>query len=216
MSELLLIDPDAHRRAELASRLVGRGFAVRSVGTVREAELAIARRRPDGIVIDAGVAETSHEVLERVCASGPIRIVALVREPSDARATPRVTITYSSMDLDTLVAALVELFAPSPRAPALDFASELAELRRTFSSKLPARLAELTAAIDAAKVDDAKLDAARAIAHRLRGAAGSYGHASFGEAVTRIDELLAGVPDWDEITRAVASATASLATGGPR
>lgn len=68
--------------------------------------------------------------------------------------------------------------------------AELAEVRRAYSARLPARLAELTAAIDDARMDAALVPHAHMLAHRLGGSAGSYGHPAVGAAVEEIERAL--------------------------
>lgn len=65
------------------------------------------------------------------------------------------------------------------------------ELHREFSSKLPARIETLAAAIraaDAARDDLALREEARGFAHKLRGSAGSYGFPAISAMAERIEE----------------------------
>ena len=64
-----------------------------------------------------------------------------------------------------------------------DFAAELAEMKRGFAARLPAKLDEIRAAAAARSVEDV-----RALAHRLRGTCGSYGLAGVGDAIGAIED----------------------------
>lgn len=71
-----------------------------------------------------------------------------------------------------------------------DLAHQLLVLRQEFVTKLPAKLAALEAVARASSHDPEALVAATALAHRLRGSAGSFGQPAVGMAVGRIEELL--------------------------
>lgn len=76
-----------------------------------------------------------------------------------------------------------------------DLLAELAEVRRQYTARIPERLVELAAAIEAA-IDPALADAARLahahlLAHRFAGSAGSYGHAELGAALGPVARALA-------------------------
>ncbi len=66
-----------------------------------------------------------------------------------------------------------------------DFATRLAELRRGYIASLPGKLDEIAAAIDRRALEDT-----RALAHRLRGTAGSYGVAAISSAVGAIEDRI--------------------------
>ena len=88
---------------------------------------------------------------------------------------------------------------------------QLAALRLDFAARLPAKVAEVEAAVRAAQRDPAALVDAVRLAHRLGGSAGSYGHVELGEAIRRVEDLLVRAPTpWDEIARALATAIALL------
>ena len=79
--------------------------------------------------------------------------------------------------------------------PADDRAAAVAlidRLRAEYRQGLPDRLAELRAALAAARSDPAGLPEAHRVAHRLAGTAGSYGCHGFGEACGQIEDALAG------------------------
>ena len=66
-----------------------------------------------------------------------------------------------------------------------DFAAELAELRRVYIASLPLKLDEVAAAVARRSLDDAC-----AIAHRLRGTAGSYGVPTVSAALGAIEDRI--------------------------
>lgn len=66
-----------------------------------------------------------------------------------------------------------------------DFAAQLAELRRGYVASLPRKLDEIADALDRRSLADA-----RALAHRLKGTAGSYGVASVGAAASAIEQQI--------------------------
>lgn len=70
-----------------------------------------------------------------------------------------------------------------------DFATELAELRQRYVQSLPQKLDELAALLEAWR-----LPAARALAHRLRGTAGSYGVTAFGARAGAVEDAIDALP----------------------
>jgi HPt (histidine-containing phosphotransfer) domain-containing protein len=96
-----------------------------------------------------------------------------------------------------------------------DFAAELAELRRVYIASLPGKLDEIGDAIGRRSLTDAG-----ALAHRLRGTAGSYGVAAVSDSVGAIEdrvEAAAGVETlslWSELESLLAAARAVIAAIG--
>ncbi len=80
----------------------------------------------------------------------------------------------------------------------------VAALMRAFGPKLPARLAAIEAALAHARSGDAEgLGAARRLAHKLHGTAGSYGYAAVSVAAGELEALLdENPPNWDEVDAA--------------
>lgn len=65
----------------------------------------------------------------------------------------------------------------------------LAKLREAYGAALPAKLAELRAGLLAANSVET-IDAARMLAHRLRGTAATYGFPDVSDACARIEDAL--------------------------
>jgi len=102
--------------------------------------------------------------------------------------------------------------------PADDRAAAVAlidKLRAEYRQGLPDRLAELRAALAAARSGPEGLQEAHRVAHRLAGTAGSYGCHGFGEACGQIEdalsEALQGTDPWPRIDEAFKAATAGAA-----
>jgi chemotaxis protein histidine kinase CheA len=103
-----------------------------------------------------------------------------------------------------------------PRDPA--FEEELAALRRAFGLRLPARIDEVAAALDAARGSRPGSEAclaARRLAHNLHGTAASYGFAPVSAAMQRVVDGLDALSDssgadaeslWSSIERALEQA----------
>lgn len=94
-----------------------------------------------------------------------------------------------------------------------DFAAKLGELRRAYIATLPIKLDEIAAAVTRRALEDT-----RALAHRLRGTAGSYGVASISEAVGAIEDRIDGAATggespslWKELEALLASARKAVA-----
>lgn len=95
--------------------------------------------------------------------------------------------------------------------------AELAEVRRAYAARLPDKLAELRAALEAARAGEEPLVEARHVAHRLAGSAGSYGHPAVSAAVAEIEHaLIAAIAEPAEREALLAAAIERAATIGPR
>ncbi|HEY2513017.1 MAG TPA: ATP-binding protein [Polyangiaceae bacterium] len=105
-------------------------------------------------------------------------------------------------ELRTLLAAATRP-APPPRP---DLAQAVAELRREYLENFPGRVSEVVASLDAAlsaPADRKMLERARAVAHKLKGASGSYGLLAFSAVVARAEDALLALLDvHDEEARA--------------
>lgn len=71
----------------------------------------------------------------------------------------------------------------------MSVADRLAKLREAYGAALPAKLAELRAALLVADSVET-VAAARMLAHRLRGTAATYGFPEVSEACARIEDAL--------------------------
>ncbi len=94
----------------------------------------------------------------------------------------------------------------------------LAEIRTSYRRGLPAKLDALDAALRAAR-DGGSLEAARRLAHTLKGTSGSYGFAAFSTALEDIEERIGSEEGsaervaWDEVEDALRRARAWLEEG---
>ncbi len=97
----------------------------------------------------------------------------------------------------------------------------IAPLRDAFREKLPARVADLAAALAAGRAGDAaQLAEAHHQAHAFQGTAGSYGFDAVSSAALAIEELLEGrlgtprasaAPAWRELEAALGRLRAAVA-----
>lgn len=81
----------------------------------------------------------------------------------------------------------------------------LTALRAEYARRLPSRVRRVALALGAcrrAPGDALRLERARALAHRLRGTAGSYGFAAVGAAAGRVEDGIVRLA-WDEIDSAL-------------
>lgn len=236
---VLLVDDDADLRALLRSALGAVGLAVLEAATISAAQDHLAHRSPDVIVVDGQLPDGQGvELIERIrTRDRVVRIVFVSAFYRDLTTFKRLTteldvamVVYKPIDPASFAAKVSELAGPaalaagSPRpaepGSATAFAIELAELRTQFSERLPAKLDELAQAAEAARRDIADVAAARMLAHRLRGSAGSYGHTAVGEAVGVVEDRLAEAAAtvgsvrrhlWEELEQALHDARAATA-----
>lgn len=237
MKTVLLLDDDEDLRALLRSALVAHGLEVLEAGAGAEADDALGRHPVDLIVVDGVLPDgPGLAFIERLRARDRgIRIVFLSTLYRDLKTFRRLTreldvslVVYKPVDPTTFAAKLMELAEPGEgvtrsvppeSSGASDLARELGELRRQFTEKLPHKLEELESAVRDARTDAARLGDARMFAHRLRGSAGSYGHAAVGELVGVVEDLLNEALSsgsgrrffWEEVAGAVRDARLAIA-----
>lgn len=104
-------------------------------------------------------------------------------------------------------AAMSEANPPTNDARAAAIQAALAELRAEYAEGLPALIRELSAAVDAACLSTGGPDIRhlQTLAHRMHGAAGSYGFKGVSAAAAKLEVLLASRDDdraaFDEVLR---------------
>lgn len=217
MKTVLLLDDDRDLRALLRAALVARGLQVFEAGTAREAQDALAWRWVDLAVVDGFLPDDSGvEFIARLRASNRrIRIVFVSAFYRQLETFHRLTteldvslVVYKPINPSSFadrVAAILEPPVPPPEAqPATtDPGLELAALARDYAERLPGKVAELKGAIEQARSDVSAIGAARMLAHRLCGTAGSYGFSAVGELMGQIEDLLIAVGGTDPVRRFV-------------
>jgi diguanylate cyclase (GGDEF)-like protein len=236
VSTVLLLDDDKDLRALLRSALTSHGVEVVEAASGREADTVLGRTSADLVVVDGLLPDgPGLGFIERLRGRDPrVRIVFVSAFFRDMKTFRRLTteldvslVLYKPLDALSFAAKVVELIAAqggdaagadaATQDAGAAFAAEMAELRRAFAARLPQKLEQLTQAIADARSDLSRIAAARTLAHRLRGSAGSYGCAATGNAVGVIEDLLVelerpGMTDsWDEVDRALADARLAAA-----
>jgi diguanylate cyclase (GGDEF)-like protein len=112
--------------------------------------------------------------------------------------------------------------SPAPAADE-DPSKGLARLRQEYARALPAKLDSLAAALDRLRETPGSadlLEAARLLAHRLRGTAGSYGFVDVSAAAGRIEDILVEAPPggpgpaaWEGLEAALGDARSGCGAG---
>lgn len=208
MTSVLLVDGDSEFRGLLTAGLRAAHYEVVAVGTVAAAEAAALRAVIDLLIVagelpDGTAAELIEKVRER---NRTVPVILTVVALRDQQALDRLNgemdvceVLEKPLDVDDVIHRIGRLL-DQPGTPAAAISSstltaEFAALRSEFTSKLPGKLRDLEVALALAKCDRECIPTARGLAHRLRGSAGSYGHADLGEAAGRVEDLLAEVQE---------------------
>jgi CheY-like chemotaxis protein len=201
-------DPDLRRLGEISLSKVARWDVV--VGSSgREAVALAAAHVPDVVLLDVSMPDMD----------GPAALAEIRRDPRSAsipvvfitaRALPQeidallalgaagvMTKPFDAVRLAERLSALLGwegqgILPPAkPKEPtALEAA--LAAQRAEYASVLPRRIEALTSALAAAREKGSvpMLEAARVLAHKLRGSAGSHGLLTISEAAAAIEEAI--------------------------
>ena len=204
MKTVLLVDADIEFRSLVTAKLRASQLEVVEAGTMAAAETASASTAIDLVVMDDQSLDGSGTVfMEKLRASNrTIPMILIFAVSNDWQTLERMTkeldvcqIFHKPMKIEDFVNQVRQLLdepkEPVAASPASTLAAELEALQAGFTAKLPQKLDELEAAIVFAKIDREGIAAARGLAHRLRGSAGSYGHAELGETVGSVEDLLA-------------------------
>ncbi len=239
MTKTLILDADRDLRALLGSALAASGAEVLEAGSTREAEEQLSRGPVDLAVVDGNLLNGAGlDFIARLRQRDrTIRLVLLSAHFRDLKTFTQLTteldvslVMYKPIEPIGFAQRITQLLSPlpAPAAPAKAaepsatsaLALDLGALRTQFASRLPDKLAALTVALEAARLDPGRLDDARTLAHRLRGSAGSYGYAAVGAAVGLVEDLLkADDPSkvaarrffWEDVEGALRDARAAAA-----
>jgi CheY-like chemotaxis protein len=226
--KVLLVDDDAdlRRLGKLSLGKIGGWEVVVAASGEAAVDLA-ARELPDVVLMDVsmpgmdGCAALAKLREEPKTAAIPIVFMTARALPDEVArlvalgAAGVITKPFDVMDLPTQLLALLtsrgEAVAPDRGGPTSPAHDGLVAMRREYVAALPSRVEELAAAVVQARrpSDAGSVEAARTLAHKLRGSAGSHGLAAVSEAAGRIEDALgavtvSGARAWDEIDAALA------------
>lgn len=177
--------------ARVQACLAGLGLACETAADgPRAVELALAGGI--GLVL----MERDLPIMDGLAAAGLLRaagagmpIVAIGTDPADVASAIAAGCSHwlaSSLDLSALAGLLVELLpAAAAPAPTLAQLDGFAAVRRTFDAGLPARLARIGGLLG-----DGDLAGAAALAHMLKGSAGSFGYPQVSELAGALEQAL--------------------------
>lgn len=221
---ILVIDDDADFRALIRPELESSGFTVAEAATAAAARRLLPKLKPSLLIVDGLLPDQlGIKLIEELRAEGdPTPMVFASAFWKDLTSFKRLTrdlgvavVTHKPVVPTVLAEQVRRILGVTLAAPDLEPeieimldetpADPLAELRADYLAALPAKVAELTAAIGEAH-EGAPVATARGLAHRLRGTAGSYGAAEVGAIAGMIEDTLAalegkpGVPaTWDVV-----------------
>ena len=230
---VLVVDDDREFRELIAPVLSSLGLRVLQAALGKEGAEITARENPDLLIVDGLLPDTTGvEWIAALREQGNLRPIIFLSSLSaygwGSRTIHRLTNELKvgvilqkpiipSLFVEQVEYALRESAPVRPKAE-LDLERGLALLRTEYGKTLPAKLDELSRALDGAKeqaADPFKVAEARSQSHRLRGTAGSYGFIAIGEACGRIEDALMTMVDadpgrhpelWAEMKRALAEA----------
>jgi diguanylate cyclase (GGDEF)-like protein len=240
MAEIVLATTESQWRAGLRTLLLRDDRRVHEAATGAGLRTVLSRIVPNVVVLDAALVGTSAERLRsEVRLHAPYaRIVLLVdakwngaeAQPSPSRLLEIVRKPVTPSEIDALVSRLTAPESESRPRLALDaqLAGEgvpvslrLEQLQRSYRAGLSGRLRELELAISSARragTGTPEHREALALAHRLRGTAGSFGLHVVAACAAEIDDELgrletAGTDTsagWNSISRALARSATDL------
>jgi DNA-binding response OmpR family regulator len=217
MPRILIVDDDLDFCALATAHLQGAGYEVASVGSARAANHVIGASPPDLAIVDGFLSDRDGEswiAQQRRNGNDALPIIfvsafatyardfttrqRLINELGVAHVLPK------PLDMSALrrhVGALLHHTSPPSTI------AKLAELRRTYRSELPQKVAVIATSIALARStrSPATIEEARRLAHSLEGSAGSYGFGAVGEAAGRVSQLLATrAPRWQDLDATLA------------
>jgi CheY-like chemotaxis protein len=222
-------DEDIRRVTEIALRRIG-GWDVVHAASGAEALVQARAEQPDVILLDVMMPDedgpTTLARLRADLATAKLPVIFLTarvqrRELDSYRELGATGVIEKPFDATTLPDAIRRLlgggFATGEGSP-----DELGRLREDYRRRLPEKLAQLDARLRSAEReprDRARIQAARDLAHTLKGTSGSHGLTAVGAELARIEEALdgllagrmhAGEAFWSELVLALRRAREQL------
>lgn len=179
------------------------GLRLLAVPTLIEGRVFAEVLQPTALVVDSGFAEDGQRLLLAAAVVAGATPVLLGGEGE----LPAGFVARVPADRAALSAWLSDLRAGEVAGP--PEGDMLAVVRARYAASLGEKAASMVisaAAVLEGAADPESVEAARRIAHRLRGSAGSYGFPAFGEVAARIDAALLGgliQPPAASLTRAI-------------
>jgi diguanylate cyclase (GGDEF)-like protein len=235
---LLVVDDDPEFRALIRPALEGRGLVVVEAASGQAAGEALVRAQPDLIIVDGLLPDMKGITwIERLRATGNrVPVIFVSSFWKDLHSFRRLTqelgvavVSHKPVSA-ALLAQQVEQVLGTPGEPEVELVieeeapvDELAELRHEYRRALPEKVEALTRAVAASRLDGSRRPEARALAHRLRGTAGSFGAGDIGEMAGRIEDLLVRIGEaaseelWRRVDREILLLTQAVraANGEP-
>lgn len=237
-ARILLVEDVRLQQALARELLAARGHTVVVAGSAAEARDALARERFDVVLVDLHLPDGAGEPLLEVAPGGVPVVAVTTQEAREAELRARGFAGFIPKPLDAGRFALqVEAFlqgetflpTPPPRQGLLSgedadmLTPLLADLFADFARALPGQLEELAALLAVARGapgDAAARGRLMALAHQLRGSAGTYGFEAVGDVCAQLEEVLNAFGDrphapelWVALTELVAQARGALARG---
>jgi two-component system OmpR family response regulator len=220
--KVLLVDddPDLRRLGNLSLSRVG-GWQVVLASSGSEAVGLAVDELPDVALLDVSMPGMDGRAVLRQLRADPrtahIPVVFItaaahpdeIRSLESAGAIGVIAKPFDTMKLPRQIAELVSASA-ADQAPSSSPEDALAVQRAEYTSRLRLKIAALAEAIETARTEPSqeRVEAARTLAHKLRGSAGSYGLEGVSAAAGRIEEGLRSQPTaWREIDAALAELT---------
>jgi diguanylate cyclase (GGDEF)-like protein len=229
--KILVVDDDQQFRCLVSRLLVDRGHQVIEAASGRAGESALARERPDMMIVDGllpdgdGVSwldgrrkqgDTTPAVFVSAFwrdlksyrrLTGELGVALVLHKPIvPAAFAEQIEGVLASLPAAAKAAASAP--APAPAAEAipeldLDMSTLLAEAGAEYGAALPGKLTELRGLAERALAGDAAaLQPLRDLAHRLSGTAGSYGFVAAGDAAAALEALARRRLDGHEVAPA--------------
>jgi len=233
--KVLIVDDDDDIRhvVELALRKFG-GYEVMQASSGEEALERVRKEQPDVVLLDVtmpgidGPSTLARLRGDAVSLKCPVIFLTARTQRRDVErllelgAAGMITKPFDVMTLADEVRRIVA----GADANAKDLADEFDHLRDAYARALPAKLASLDASLDDARrepPEQARLETARDLAHRLRGTTGTYRFKALSSELSRIERQLEALLDdavdrgdaWDAIANALRSAHELLDANTP-
>ncbi len=227
---ILVVDDDPPFLELIGSAFEAHGHRVIRAGDAETAEAILATAHVDLAIVDGALPKRDGITwIASVRAAGRnLPIVFCTARVQDLETATQLRrdlgvrlVAYKPVILDVFVDQVERHLpgaAPRPVAQPGPFELTIAKLRHEYLRGLGPKARELAELVargvprTRATADRDALDAARALAHRLRGTAGSYGFTAVSVAAGDVEDLLvAGVPDLESLERAVRRLTTAAA-----
>lgn len=218
----LVVGGASQERHRLCDAIRVRGYQAQHVSTPQDAALFLRTRQARLLVLlDVDATPGDRPWIHTLLREHPaLQVLGATVNDALLVTLPPPGVVWVSAEFGELLREVSAALVAGYLSPAEDSNSgaDLASLRRVYMLRLPQQVREIDTALANAGGDQGPLDLVRHLAHRMRGAAPSYGQARMGAVAAQLEVCIEEAfgrlevtrQDWHTFGRLVAAMPAAI------